>query len=89
MVKSSHALADGLGSIALFAMLLFDVTEEPQREDAAPWTPRPLPTREEFRAAASPADNEGAGATAGAGAGGLLDRAAAIVTNPQQIRDAA
>jgi len=89
MVKSSHALADGLGSIALFAMLLFDVTEEPQREDAAPWTPRPLPTREEFKAAAGPADGEGEDAAAGAGAGGLLDRATAIVTNPRQIRDAA
>lgn len=89
MVKSSHALADGLGSIALFAMLLFDVTEEPQREDAAPWTPRPLPSREEFKAAAGPADGEGEDAAAGAGVGGLLDRATAIVTNPQQIRDAA
>lgn len=89
MVKSSHALADGLGSIALFAMLLFDVTEEPQREDAAPWTPRPLPTREEFKAAVGPADGEGEDAATGAGAGGLLDRATAIVTNPRQIRDAA
>ncbi len=89
MVKSSHALADGLGSIALFAMLLFDVTEEPQREDAAPWTPRPLPTREEFKAAVGPADGEGEDAATGAGAGSLLDRATAIVTNPQQIRDAA
>ncbi|MBU6337720.1 MAG: DUF1298 domain-containing protein [Acidobacteria bacterium] len=88
MVKSSHALADGLGSIALFAMLLFDVTEEPQREDPAPWTPNPLPTKEEFRAAAGPdgGDDE---APAAAGAAGLLERATSIVSNPQQVRDAA
>ena len=51
MVKSGHAIADGLGSIALFAMLLFDVTEEPVREEAAPWEPAPLPDAKELKEA--------------------------------------
>lgn len=88
MVKSSHALADGLGSIALFAMLLFDVTEEPQREDAAQWTPQPLPTKDEVKAAIGP-DAGDEDEEAADGAGGLLERATAIVTNPQQLRGAA
>jgi diacylglycerol O-acyltransferase len=88
MVKSSHALADGLGSIALFAMLLFDVTEEPQREDAAQWTPQPLPTKDEVKAAVGP-DAGDEDEEAADGAGGLLERATAIVANPQQLRGAA
>ena len=57
MVKSSHALADGLGSIALFAMLLFDVTEEPVREDAAPWEPAPLPEASDLKEATVPGED--------------------------------
>lgn len=89
MVKSSHALADGLGSIALFAMLLFDVTEEPQREEAAAWTPSPLPDAREFKAAGGPNDGEDQGAAPAGGAAGLLGRATALVSNPQTIRESA
>jgi WS/DGAT/MGAT family acyltransferase len=81
MVKSSHALADGLGSIALFAMLLFDVTVEPQREEAAPWSPAPLPTASELKNARSGGD--------AADADSLLDRATSLITHPQQLREAA
>ena len=80
MVKSSHALADGLGSIALFAMLLFDVTVEPQREEAAPWSPAPLPTASELK-------NDPSGDAADADS--LLDRATSLITHPQQLREAA
>jgi len=90
MVKSSHALADGLGSIALFAMLLFDVTEEPQREDAAPWTPLALPTREEVKGAIDPDEaGDGDDSAPPAGGGGLLERAGSLVSNPGQLREAA
>ena len=37
--KSGHAIADGVGTLALLAMLLFDVTGEPVREEAARWEP--------------------------------------------------
>ncbi|MFM9022803.1 MAG: wax ester/triacylglycerol synthase domain-containing protein [Solirubrobacterales bacterium] len=84
MVKSGHALADGLGSIALFAMLLFDVTEEPQREDPAPWEPRPLPTAAEIKAAAGPGDGDEEEPP-----GSILERAAALLSNPAEIREAA
>jgi diacylglycerol O-acyltransferase len=87
MVKSSHALADGLGSIALFAMLLFDVTEEPQREDATPWEPRPLPTIDEVKNASGPDEGEGNGS--GASTGGLFERAAAVLASPAEIRETA
>jgi len=52
MVKSGHAITDGLGTIALFSLLLFDVTGEPVREAAAPWKPAPLPDAGQLREAA-------------------------------------
>ena len=91
MVKSSHALADGLGSIALFAMLLFDVTEEPQREEAAPWTPRPLPTKDEVAGAIDPdaGDGDSEDQAETSGAGGIFERIGSIATSPEQLREAA
>ena len=58
MVKSSHALADGLGSIALFAMLLFDISEEPERSDPVPWVPTTLPAASDLREAVAPGEAE-------------------------------
>ena len=58
MVKSSHALADGLGSIALFAMLLFDISEEPERSDPVPWAPATLPAASDLREAVAPGEAE-------------------------------
>ena len=84
MVKSSHALADGLGSIALFAMLLFDVTEEPMREEAAPWEPRPLPDAAAVKAAKSPDDGDDGG-----GAETPLQKAIGLVSSPSAIRETA
>lgn len=84
MVKSSHALADGLGSIALFAMLLFDVTEEPVREEVVEWEPSPLPDAAEVKAAS------------GSNAGDTqevvetpLQKAIALLSSPASIREAA
>lgn len=84
MVKSSHALADGLGSIALFAMLLFDVTEEPVREDAAPWTPTPLPDASELRTAAGQADSDQAEADKTP-----LEKVVSLISSPEAIRQTA
>ncbi len=84
MVKSSHALADGLGSIALFAMLLFDVTEEPVREDAAPWTPTPLPDASELRTAAGQADSDQAEADRTP-----LEKVVSLISSPEAIRQTA
>jgi diacylglycerol O-acyltransferase len=84
MVKSSHALADGLGSIALFAMLLFDVTEEPQREEAAPWTPQPLPDADQVRAAKGPDEGAGEGE-----AETPLQKAVGLFSSPSAIRETA
>jgi diacylglycerol O-acyltransferase len=84
MVKSSHALADGLGSIALFAMLLFDVTEEPIREEAPAWTPSPLPGPADFRASGT----QGEGASPDVEAT-PLQRAIGLVSSPSAIRETA
>ena len=84
MVKSSHALADGLGSIALFAMLLFDVSEEPVREDAAPWEPAPLPDASELRTAAGQADSDQAEADKTP-----LEKVVSLISSPEAIRQTA
>ncbi len=81
MVKSSHALADGLGSIALFAMLLFDVTVKPQREKAAAWTPAPLPSAKDLNSHHSSTDGDQAGSQ--------FDHARGLLTHPGQLREAA
>ena len=84
MVKSSHALADGLGSIALFAMLLFDVAEEPIREEAAPWEAAPLPDASELRAAASQAGSDEVEADQTP-----LERVLSLISSPEAIRQTA
>lgn len=84
MVKSSHALADGLGSIALFAMLLFDVAEEPIREEAAPWEATPLPDASELRVAASQASSDEAEADQTP-----LERVLSLISSPEAIRQTA
>ena len=84
MVKSSHAVADGLGSIALFAMLLFDVTEEPVREEAPAWEPNPLPDAAAVKAARSPDDGD-----EGGGAETPLQKAIGLVSSPSAIRETA
>ncbi|MFM8888978.1 MAG: wax ester/triacylglycerol synthase domain-containing protein [Solirubrobacterales bacterium] len=84
MVKSSHALADGLGSIALFAMLLFDVAEEPVREEATPWEPTPLPEAPELSAAASQADSGESEADQTP-----LERVLSLISSPEAIRQTA
>lgn len=58
MVKSSHALADGLGSIALFAMLLFDISEEAERSEIDPWEPQPLPEASDLKGASTPGEED-------------------------------
>ena len=83
MVKSSHALADGLGSIALFAMLLFDISEEPERSEPAPWTPAPLPGASDLKAATSPGEgDQGAAETP-------LQKAMALVSSPAALKETA
>jgi len=84
MVKSSHALADGLGSIALFAMLLFDVTEEPQREEAAPWSPQPLPDASDIRNADAEQDEGETEPTQTP-----LERVVSLLSSPAAIRQTA
>lgn len=84
MVKSSHALADGLGSIALFAMLLFDVAKEPVREEPAPWEPQPLPDAAAVKAAKSPDDGDDGG-----GAETPLQKAIGLVSSPSAIKETA
>ena len=84
MVKSSHALADGLGSIALFAMLLFDVTEEPVREDAAPWEPAPLPEASDLKEAAVPSE-DGEAETEQT----PLEKVVSLFSSPEAIRQTA
>ena len=84
MVKSSHALADGLGSIALFAMLLFDVTEEPVREEAATWAPEPLPDASDLKAAESQQE-EGEGEASET----PLEKVMSLLSSPEAIRQTA
>ncbi|MDP4604301.1 MAG: cyclic nucleotide-binding domain-containing protein [Solirubrobacteraceae bacterium] len=80
LVKSSHALADGLGSIALFAMLLFDVTVEPQRDEPSAWVPTPLPAAKDL------GESDTADETGG---NNFVERATSMLTNPSQLREAA
>ncbi len=84
MVKSGHAMADGLGTVALFAMLLFDVTGEPVREEAARWEPAPLPTAAELKEAA-----RAAGAEEEVVVETPLQKAIAIFSSPVSIKEAA
>ena len=82
--KSGHAIADGLGTVALLAMLLFDVTGEPVREEAARWEPAPLPTGAELKEAAraAGAEEEVVFETA-------LQKAIAVFSSPVSIKEAA
>jgi WS/DGAT/MGAT family acyltransferase len=84
MVKSSHALADGLGSIALFAMLLFDISEDSERSEASPWTSGPLPDAADLKAAPGPGDSESGGA-----AETPLQKAISLVSSPTALRETA
>ncbi|MEX1218899.1 MAG: wax ester/triacylglycerol synthase domain-containing protein [Solirubrobacterales bacterium] len=84
MVKSSHALADGLGSIALFAMLLFDISEEAERSEVVPWEARPLPDASEVRSAASPDETE-----SGNPAETPLQKAISLISSPSALRETA
>lgn len=84
MVKSGHAIADGLGSIALFAMLLFDMTGEPVREEPAPWEPAPLPTAAELKEAA-----RAEGGEEGVVVETPLQKAMAVFSSPVSIKEAA
>lgn len=83
MVKSSHALADGLGSIALFAMLLFDISEEPERSEPTSWTPAPLPDASDLKTATSPGEGEQAVAET------PLQKAISLVSSPAALRETA
>ena len=84
MVKSSHALADGLGSIALFAMLLFDISEEPERSEAEPWTPAPLPEASDLNESSAPS-GEGSDGPAET----PFQRAISLVSSPAALRETA
>ena len=86
MVKSSHALADGLGSIALFAMLLFDISEEPERSEAVAWTPAPLPGPSDLKTATTPGEGKG---DEGATAETPLQRAISLVSSPAALKETA
>lgn len=83
MVKSSHALADGLGSIALFAMLLFDISEDAERSEPVAWSPAPLPDASDLKAAAPGGDGDG-GTTETP-----LQKAISLVSSPAALRETA
>lgn len=84
LLKSGHAIADGLGTLALFSMLLFDVTGEPVREQAAPWEPAPLPDANQLREAARAAEAEEEAVVETP-----LQKAMAVFSSPASIREAA
>ena len=84
MVKSSHALADGLGSIALFAMLLFDISEEAERSEVEPWEPGPLPDASDVAAAVTPGEEGSTGSSETP-----FQRAVSLVSSASALRETA